>query len=107
MNAKAKFSTGLILVFSLLLTNCNGQRKDLNQRQNQVVGGPFENGDFFYIGMPQQINSVDTSVGWSQKGQKLMITGTIYQSDGKTPAPDVILYYYHTDTKAFMQIKKG
>lgn len=47
--------------------------------------------------MPDNINSVDTSAGWTQEGQKLLISGTMYQLDGKTPAPDVILYYYHTD----------
>jgi protocatechuate 3,4-dioxygenase beta subunit len=54
-----------------------------------------------YIGMPENINSVDTSAGWTQNGQKLLITGTIYNLDGKTPAPDVILYYYHTDIDGY------
>lgn len=62
-----------------------------------LVGGPFENSDFMYIGMPDNINSVDTSAGWTQEGQKLLISGTMYQLDGKTPALDVILYYYRTD----------
>lgn len=47
--------------------------------------------------MPKDIISVDTSAGWTQEGQKLLISGTIYKLDGKTPAPDVRLYYYHTD----------
>jgi protocatechuate 3,4-dioxygenase beta subunit len=50
-----------------------------------------------YIGIPKEINSSDTSIGWDQKGQKLLITGLILKSDGHTPAPNVILYYYHTD----------
>jgi protocatechuate 3,4-dioxygenase beta subunit len=54
-----------------------------------------------YIGMPEKINSVDTSSGWTQNGQKLLITGTIYKRDGKTPAPDIVLYYYHTDINGF------
>lgn len=26
-----------------------------------------------------------------------MVSGTVYKADGKTPAPDVVLYVYHTD----------
>ena len=60
-----------------------------------------------YIGMPDKINSVDTSAGWTQKGQKLLITGTIFKLDGKTPAPNVILYYYHTDINGYYANKEG
>jgi len=30
-------------------------------------------------------------------GQRIKVTGTVYQPDGRTPAADVILYVYHTD----------
>ena len=36
---------------------------------------------------------------FKEPGPKLEISGTIYQSDGKTPAKGVILYIYHTDQK--------
>jgi protocatechuate 3,4-dioxygenase, beta subunit len=87
---------------------CHGQppAKD-GSATTGVVGGPFENGEFLYIGMPKQISSVDTSEGWNQKGQKLLITGTIYQLDGKTPAPNVILYYYHTDINGVYANRPG
>jgi protocatechuate 3,4-dioxygenase beta subunit len=72
-----------------------------------MVGGPFENGEFMYIGMPGDIKSIDTSEGWTQQGQKLLITGTIFKLDGKTPAPGVILYYYHTDVNGVYAGKPG
>jgi protocatechuate 3,4-dioxygenase beta subunit len=50
-----------------------------------------------FISMPKNIKSVDTCPAWEQKGPKLIISGTIFKKDGKTPAPNVILYYYHTD----------
>lgn len=62
-----------------------------------LVGGPFETGEYYQFGMPDHIAAIDTSPGWHQAGQKLLIQGTIYQQDGKTPAPGIILYYYHTD----------
>jgi len=64
---------------------------------NVRVGGPFEHAELIYVGLPDKVSSIDTSAGWEQDGQKIRITGTIYASDGQTPAPDILLYYYHTD----------
>ena len=96
-----------INLFFILFPGCNAQT-DSNKFPNssfydetKAVGGPFENGEFMYVGMPDEINSIDTSAGWNQKGQKLIITGTIFKLDGKTPAPNVILYYYHTDINGY------
>lgn len=33
----------------------------------------------------------------SDKGEKMIISGTVIESDGKTPAPNVLIYLYHTD----------
>lgn len=97
----------LIFLFSFA-AGCNGQtEKSGHSNENQIVGGPFENKEFIYIGMPDKINSIDTSLGWNQNGQKLLITGTIYRIDGKTPAPGVILYYYHTDVNGYYPNKEG
>lgn len=38
----------------------------------------------------------DTAVG-----TPLLITGTVYQADGITPAPDVLMYFYHTNTRGY------
>jgi protocatechuate 3,4-dioxygenase beta subunit len=34
-----------------------------------------------------------------EPGDKLIISGTVYYPDGKTPAKDVIIYVYHTNIK--------
>lgn len=62
-----------------------------------MVGGPFENSEFTYYGMPKQVTAVDTSAGWTQEGEKILLTGIVYRADSKTPAADVLLYYYHTN----------
>jgi protocatechuate 3,4-dioxygenase beta subunit len=102
---------GLLLVLFSTFTDCNGQKKEsVSNREltrNGIVGGPFENAEFMYIGMPEKINAVDTSAGWTQDGQRLLITGTIYKLDGKTPAPNVIIYYYHTDIDGYYSSKPG
>ncbi|MFN0728276.1 dioxygenase family protein [Polaribacter gochangensis] len=41
-----------------------------------------------------------------EQGDKLIISGTIYLPDGKTPVKDVIIYVYHTNTKGVYP-KKG
>jgi protocatechuate 3,4-dioxygenase beta subunit len=33
----------------------------------------------------------------SDKGEKILISGTIYMPDGKTVAPNTLIYLYHTD----------
>ena len=108
MRTKTNF-VFLVLLTSLLLS-CSGQTISNSKNpeiKSSSIGGPFENGEFMYIGMPEYIKSIDTSAGWTQKGQKLLVTGTIYKLDGKTPAPDVILYYYHTDINGLYAGKKG
>lgn len=89
----------ILLPFSFL--NCNGQTHNLSASEkpakDQNIGGAFENAEFMDIGMPEVINAVDTSTGWEQNGQKLLITGIIYLPGGKQPASNVLLYYYHTN----------
>lgn len=103
-----KYITRLVLILPfILLSACNAQTelknssKPLDYDNTKVVGGTFENSEFMYIDMPNNINSIDTSPGWLQNGQKLLITGKIFERDGKTPAPNVILYYYHTDIDGY------
>ncbi|MEJ8756409.1 intradiol ring-cleavage dioxygenase [Pontibacter sp. H259] len=95
----------------LLFTNCNGQAKQDNQTINSQdgprVGGNCETCELIYVGMPKTINAIDTTSGWQLPGPKLIVTGTVYKPDKKTPAPDVILYYWQTDDKGIYAIKAG
>lgn len=54
----------------------------------------------------QQLNNVDTIPGFNTKPNKLKISGTIYLSDGKTPAKDVILYVYQPNEKGNYEMKR-
>jgi len=83
-----------ILGFLLLnLISCSGQRGE----EKPSLSDDFDKSFPFYFGITDNITSQDTSSGWEQNGQKILITGTVYKGDGKTPAPNVIIYYYHTD----------
>ncbi len=37
----------------------------------------------------------------SDKDEAIIISGTVFQADGKTPAPNVLIYFYHTDSKGY------
>lgn len=51
------------------------------------------------------LNNTDSIPDFESKKDKLMITGTIYQSDGKTPAKDVILYISQPDEDGDYELK--
>lgn len=96
------FNILYLVLLIILVTNGNVPVKsgDNNPTEyNNMVGGEFENREFTYIDLPEIISSTDTSSGWTQNGQKLLLTGTVYLIDAKTPAPNVLLYYYHTNTE--------
>jgi protocatechuate 3,4-dioxygenase beta subunit len=95
--------TGLTIAFFATLTGCNGQNpgdyQNSNNHTKRIGGAAFENSEFIYYGISKNISPADTSPGWVQKGQKILLTGIVYQQEGKTPAPDVLLYYYQTNTE--------
>jgi protocatechuate 3,4-dioxygenase beta subunit len=35
----------------------------------------------------------------SDEGERMVISGTVFQADGKTPAPAVLIYLYHTNVR--------
>ncbi|WP_353778038.1 hypothetical protein [Winogradskyella sp. 3972H.M.0a.05] len=53
--------------------------------------------DPFYDYKELQLSNTATIPGFDSKKQKLKVTGTIYQSDGVTPAEGVILYIEQPD----------
>ncbi|MGH2667041.1 intradiol ring-cleavage dioxygenase [Flavobacterium sp.] len=97
---KPLYQASSFLLLSLLI-GCTGKTKDINQVQDKpqkvLVDGPCEDCTLIYQGMPEHITAIDTSAGWKEPGQKLVVEGTVWKPDGKTPAPGVIVYYWQTD----------
>lgn len=54
----------------------------------------------------KQLNNTDTIPGFDIKPDKLKISGTIYQSDGVTPASDVVLFVYQPDEDGNYEMKR-
>ncbi len=107
------FFSVLSLTF-LCLSSCHGQTEIDNTIRSEnitgsgkIVGGGCDGCELMYVGMPATITSIDTSAGWNEAGQKLLITGTVYQLDGNTPAPDIVIYYWQTDHEGYYSPKAG
>ncbi len=86
------------VVFYFLLLGAAIQACSQNKEiQDRVVGGPCDRCDLMFQGMPASMLWKTNISSPGEPGDPLIISGTIYQRDGKTPASDVILYVYHTD----------
>jgi protocatechuate 3,4-dioxygenase beta subunit len=88
-------SIKIFLLIVLLFPSLNSQEKD--ESKFRLVGGPCEGCEAILEYGNKILSPIDTLPDFNDEGQKIKITGTIYQTDGTTPAKDVILYIYHTD----------
>lgn len=102
----------LLCLYILIAFSSCGQstvEKNSGVRRNEIkVGGNCEGCEaIFECPVPfEQLNETDTLPDFNDSGPKIEIRGIIYKADGKTPAPGVVLYVYHTDQKGLYS-KKG
>ena len=90
----------LIPLLFLSLASCAQNTVTVNDKAiTKTIGGPCEGCEaIFESPVPfESLKEVDTLPTFGEQGPKLVISGTVYKSDGKTPAPGVVLYIYHTD----------
>ncbi len=89
---------GFLLVF-FSLQSCGQSSNPVQPQQTIRVGGGCEGCEAIFES-PVALNELgwqDTLADYNEAGPKLHITGTVYNADGHTPAPGVVLYVYHTD----------
>ena len=102
-----------LLLLSGVLTHCTGQvpanegNGPVTVGSNAPVGGGCDGCELMFIGMPNTLSSIDTSPGWTEAGQKLLVTGTVFKSGGQIPAPGVVVYYWQTDHTGHYAPGKG
>lgn len=97
----------MIIPVLLILTGFNACSQNPAATQNKPenttvhIGGRCEGCEAVYeCPVPfDKLNETDTLPDFNDAGPKIEISGIIFQPDGKTPAPGVILYIYHTDQK--------
>ena len=80
----------------LLLSSCANSQQQTAQN-SRLVGGPCEGCEALFEYGNKPLHAVDTLPTFAEAANKIKVTGTVFKSDGQTPAPGVILYVYHTD----------
>lgn len=86
-----------IWILAVCLLFSTSSKSQQNEFKPILVGGPCEGCEAIFEYGDKELLPIDTLPDFNDKGPKLKISGTIYQSDGKTPASEVIVYVYHTD----------
>jgi len=97
----------LFAVSLLFLVNTSCTQETPNKRVKGNVGGDCEGCEAIYE-CPVSFDKLENMVwlpDWKEKGTKLAVNGIVYKADGKTPAPNVIIYIYHTDQKGVYPTK--
>ena len=84
----------------LMISTCRAQT------EYRMVGGPCEGCEAVFEFGDRELTSIDTLPGYNKSINKLVISGTVYKLDEKTPAPNVIMYFYQTDENG-VYIKRG
>lgn len=85
---------------TVLLSSCGMSQ---NPESAQLVGGPCEGCEAVFEFGSKKLSPVDTLPGFDDQGLKIKVSGTVYQSDGITPAGGVVLYIYHTNQKGIYE----
>ncbi len=52
-------------------------------------------------GAPDDVSWKAVLADEKDEGEPLIISGTVFETDGKTPAPNILIYAYHTNAKGF------
>ena len=93
----------LSILVLISLTACQAQTPSETSRTptQLVVGGPCEGCEALFEYGERTLSPVDTLPGFQENEPKIILTGTVFQADGKTPAAGTILYIYHTDREGY------
>ena len=109
-NASPQILLGLcvLTLFSLCgqSTPQNQQQQSLSESKADTCDNPDADINCNFINIPRNISNILTIADPREPGERMIISGTIYKADGKTPYSNVILYAYHTDDKGVYS-KKG
>ena len=85
-----------LIALVALTSACQSQTNQ--NATTKIVGGPCEGCEAVFEYGNKKLTVTDTLPNFSTTEPKLMLNGTVYKKDGKTPAKNVIVYIYHTDT---------
>ncbi len=100
---------GKLIFLGLIICGCSilSCQRSSGQYTPRLVGGPCEGCEAVFEYGDRKLTATDTLPDFHSGGQQIKVTGTIYEADGKTPAPNVILYVYHTDQNGVYTPRKN
>ena len=90
------FCSAMIFCYSCQAQSDAGDLSGAASRAN-LLGGPCEGCEAVFEFGDRPLAAVDTLPDFQDPGPRLKLTGTVYQADGETPAPGVVLYIHHTN----------
>ena len=94
-------------LIALLSFTCLFISFNLLQAQNaNNIPENFKKRSPIYDYSEKQLNNVDTIPDFASRTKKLKITGTIYESDGETPAKNVVLFIHQTNENGDFELKR-
>ncbi len=93
-----KPSIPILLITLITFSGCSQSNSQNNKSTKMHVGGSCEGCEAIYESpVPfEKLNNLCCLPDWNETGTRLAVNGVVYKPDG-TPAPDVIIYIYHTD----------
>src|SRR5215213_6328890 len=96
-----------LAAFPSICSGCSGNTTTPNHQQQERVGGACDGCDIMYKDMPGELKETSTLPDWNEPGQKMIVQGKVFKNDGKTPAEDIIVYFYHTDHRGYYSSRLG
>ncbi|MBK8505737.1 MAG: intradiol ring-cleavage dioxygenase [Saprospiraceae bacterium] len=94
-----------IILFCTSLSLCTSCAQVVMQPQAARLIGTCEGCEAIFEFGQKTLSAVDTLPDFDKKGQKVRVSGTVYQPDGTTPGAGVILYIYHTNPEGLYENK--
>jgi len=95
----------LSIYFSIVLFSIFSCQSQSNKVENKLVGGGCQGYEAIFEYGTKKLTSTDTLPDFHLNNPKLKISGTVYKKDGKTPAKNVILYFYQTNKNGIYKTK--
>lgn len=95
--SRRQFVMRAALFATVLPTGCRAAATGRHGSSGERVGGPCDGCEAIYEGMPRELRWQTRIAPEGESGEPMEISGVVVRSDGKTPAPNVVLYAYHTD----------
>jgi protocatechuate 3,4-dioxygenase, beta subunit len=92
------------ILILILLTACNTSSSKQHPSVNADCDNPDADVSCCFVNMPSSLQPA--MIINSSAGEKMVLKGTIFHADGKTPYEGVVLYAYHTDANGLYS-KKG